>query len=314
MARLGACWCVLVLVAVPSYGAEFQLERAREGVRVEVDGKPFTHYLVKSGRKPVLWPVIGPNGKQLTRGYPMRPALKTEKDDHVHQRSFWFTHGNVNGVDFWSESEGSGQIVHRDFVKVAGGETGVIETVNDWLAPDGRCLCTDRRRLTFDAKGELRWIDFDVTIEAQEKITFGDTKEGSFGVRMAGTMNVDSKLGGKIVNSEGQTDDQAWGKPAAWVDYHGPVEEEQSGIAILNHPRSFRFPTHWHVRTYGLFAANPFGLHDFYGDDSKDGSHSLEKGETFSLFYRVILHRGDEKQAGIAEAFEDYARTERIPQ
>lgn len=314
MCRLSASYCILSLLPfAAAHAAEFKAERTPEGIVIQVDGKPFTQYLVKSGRKPVLWPLVGPNGKPLTRGYPLRPALETEKEDHVHQRSFWFTHGNVNGVDFWSESDTSGQIVHREFTQIAAGQTAVIETLNDWLAPDGRRLCEDRRRLTFAAVDDLRWIDFDVTLAATEKVTFGDTKEGSFGVRVAGTMNVDAKLGGKIVTSEGLTDEAAWGKPAAWVDYHGPVEEETSGIAMLNHPQSFRFPTHWHVRPYGLFAANPFGLHDFYGDDTKDGAHTLEKGETFSLFYRVVLHRGDEKQARIAEVFAEYAKTKRDP-
>jgi len=96
-------------------------------------------------------------------------------------------------------------------------------------------------------------------------VTFGDTKEGSFGLRVNESMKVERKTGGKIVSSEGLEDEKAWGKPAAWVDYYGPIQGETLGIAILNHPSSFRYPTHWHVRPYGLFAANPWGLHDFTG-------------------------------------------------
>ena len=127
-------------------------------------------------------------------------------------------------------------------------------------------------------------------------------------VRVAATMKVESGKGGKIINSEGQTNQAAWGKQAAWVDYHGPVDGRTVGIAILNHPSSFRFPTYWHVRTYGLFAANPFGLHHFKGSQSVDGSHTLSKGETMTLRYRVLLHRGDEKSAKVAEAFDIYAK------
>jgi len=120
-------------------------------------------------------------------------------------------------------------------------------------------------------------------------------------------MRVDRKTGGRIITSEGLENEQAWGKPAAWVDYHGPVGNETLGIAILNHPSSFRYPTHWHVRTYGLFAANPFGLHDFTGGKQR-GDHTMRKGDTFTLRYRVIFHRGDEKQGKIAEAFAAYAK------
>src|SRR6185295_7073001 len=136
------------------------------------------------------------------------------------------------------------------------------------------------------------------------EVVFGDTKEGSFGVRMASSIRVDSKQGGEIVNSDGLTNQAAWGKPAAWVDYHGPVDGETWGIAILNHPSSFRYPTYWHVRTYGLFAANPFGIHDFTG--STDGSFTLAAGKSIELKYRVLLHKGDEKSGNVAEAFATY--------
>lgn len=76
-------------------------------------------------------------------------------------------------------------------------------------------------------------------------------------------MAVDSKLGGKIINSNGIVDGDARGKPAAWSDYNGPVEGENLGIAMLNHPSSFRAPTRWHVRSYGLFTANPFALNQY---------------------------------------------------
>ena len=114
--------------------------------------------------------------------------------------------------------------------------------------------------------------------------------------------------GGTIVNSNGQTDADAWGKRAAWVDYSGPVLGETVGIAVLNHPESLRFPTYWHVRTYGLFAANPFGQRDFLGASAQDGSLSLRQGESFSMHFRVILHAGDAGAANLAEAFEQYAR------
>src|SRR6185295_2116583 len=117
------------------------------------------------------------------------------------------------------------------------------------------------------------------------EVVFGDTKEGSFGVRMASSIRVDSKQGGEIVNSDGLTNQAAWGKPAAWVDYHGPVDGQQVGLAILNHPSSFRYPTYWHVRTYGLFAANPFGLHDFTG--SAQAAYVLPANQSFTLRYRV---------------------------
>ena len=197
----------------------------------------------------------------------------------------WFDHGDVNGTSFWDEQGSHGTIEHREFLQLEEGEQAVIQTKNDWTTPQGKVVCQDIRTLVFGADESTRWIDFQVQVmPATEAVVFGDTKEGSFGMRVAGSMRVELKKGGKIVNSEGQTDGDAWGKRAAWVDYSGPVDGETVGIAILNHPRSFRYPTYWHVRTYGLFAANPFGLHDFLNSKDADGSFKLEPGEKFSLY------------------------------
>ena len=138
---------------------------------------------------------------------------------------------------------------------------------------------------------------------------FGDTKEGTFGLRVPDSMRVDSKKGGQIVNSRGQTgEDACWGQPAEWVDYHGPVDGQTVGIAILNHPGSFRYPARWHVRNYGLFAVNPFAEHEFAKDTSHPVSYTLPQGKVLLLRYRILLHHGDEKQGKVAEAFTDYAK------
>jgi hypothetical protein len=287
--------------------AEITVERSDKGAVVKIDGQLFTEYLVRSGTKPILWPIIGPTGKPMTRDFPMRKRAGESKD-HPHQRSLWFSHGNVNGVNFWTETGNVGTIKHLDFTALASGKQATIATRNAWLARDGRRVCEDLRTLRFGADGDARWIDFDITLKATDgDLVFGDTKEGTFGIRVAETLSVDAKRGGKIVNSQGQVNGDAWGQPAAWVDYHGPVDGQTVGIAIFNHPSSFRYPTTWHVRTYGLFAANPFGLHDFPGGESKNGTVTVPKGKTLDLRYRVLLHRGDERDGKVAEKFAAYA-------
>jgi hypothetical protein len=305
---LTATVLLAILIAAPTLqAAEFKVHQHDDQVDVMLDGKLFTSYLTRSGAKPILFPLVGPTGAEVTRGYPMRKATAAEKSDHVHHRSFWFTHGDVNGISFWHENGEHGVIEHEDFTKLeATSESATIATKNKWLGPNGKLQCTDTRSFTFGTEGNGRYIDAEITVTAAEGgTTFGDTKEGSFGVRTAGSMKVDSKQGGKIVNSEGQTDKEAWGKPAAWVDYHGPADGKTVGITIMNHPSSFRFPTHWHVRTYGLFAANPFGYHDFKSPLG-NGTHKMKAGESFTLRYRVYLHEGDEKQGHVAKVYEAY--------
>ncbi len=279
--------------------AEYALQKGEDRITVLRDGKMMTALLSHSGHKPVLYPVVGPDEVPVTRAYPIEDAKATEKKDHIHHRSFWFTHGEVNGIDFWAEGEGKGNIIQRVAETNRGGESAVIETENDWVGPDGTVILTDVRRFEFhDVLGD-RVIDFNVTLRAGDSdVVFGDTKEGSFGIRVAGSMKVDAMMGGKITNSNGENDGKAWGQPAKWVDYVGPVmqspddpREPVVGIAVLNHPDSFGYPTRWHVRTYGLFAANPFGVHHFTGGNPTEGVR-LKPGEKLGLKYRVILHAG----------------------
>jgi hypothetical protein len=275
-------------------------------LEIRIDGKLFSVHRTDEGAKPFLFPLIGPTGAPVTRAFPMKD-LVGEARDHPHQRSFWFTHGKVSGVDFWSEQGSHGRIQEsgREIV-TAGPVLGRLRTSDDWIGPDGRTVCSDRRVLTVYGTEPDRVLDFDIVLRADHgPVIFGDTKEGMFGLRVASSMDVDRKRGGRITNAEGLNDAQAWGKASAWVDYTGPVDGKTVGIAILNHPRSFRYPTTWHVRTYGLFAANPFGWHDF--GLGRDGEHVLPTGQELRFRYRLILHVGETRQAGIAQAFDGYA-------
>ncbi len=317
----------LIMGTIDRACAEITVEPSEKGAVVKVDGEFFTEYVTGFGEGeireiPILWPILGPTGKAMTRSYPMAEGHKSERKDHPHHRSLWFNHGDVNGFSFWHRDP----IKHVRFVEMTSGPTGKIVTENEWTDREGNIQCCDQRTLVFGADANSRWIDVEIVVKAGDiPVKFGDTKEGTFGVRVAGTMKIDAakpnarhgvpetdpSWGGHVVNSEGDRDGDAWGKRAAWVDYYGPVEDETLGLAILNHPSSFRFPTYWHVRTYGLFAANPFGIHDFEKDETKDGSHTLQPGESMVFRYRVLLHQGDEKKGKVGEAFEAYAAEKR---
>jgi hypothetical protein len=315
----GTSYLAATLDSAPAGGdTVFSLERAtakRPGVElnqkagsieVRLDGMPFTTLDSTTGPKPYFFPLNGPTGKPFTRAFPMRD-VPGEKRDHPHQRSMWFTHGKVNGIDFWSEMKGHGRIVETSRVVEDRDTVGTIRTTDDWVGPEGNVVLSDARVVRVYATRGARILDFDITLKADHgPVTFGDTKEGMFGVRVASSLDVDAKKGGKITNSDGLTDVAAWGKAAAWVDYAGPVGGETVGIAILNHPGSFRYPTTWHVRTYGLFAANPFGWHDF--GMKRSGDYTIPAGESIRFGYRVILHKGDTASAGLPAAFEAYAR------
>ena len=325
-----AAWAALVvLVAGGVAPAEADAEKpqpfavkrtATGGVKVLHAGEPIAEYIVDRGNKPFLWRIIGPTGKSMTRSFP-QADVAGETTDHVHQRGLMFAHEGVGGFDAWTEAATSidrkdyverlarlGVIRHLGYRVLAGGTTAVIHARNDICDAHNKPLLAEERRMTFSAAPNLRIIDVDVDlIAAHGPVDLADRKDAGVYIRVPDSMAVDGKQGGTIINSAGQRDADAWSKHAAWVDYHGPVEGEHLGIAILNHPSSFRHPTAWHVRTYGLFCANPFGMKQM-NPEAESGAVSLAAGERISLRHRFIFHTGDERQAGIAAAYEAYAR------
>jgi len=291
---------------------------------VSIAGHPFTEYHFLNTPKPYLYPLIGPSGAGMTRNFPMA-SPEGEEHDHPHHRSLWFGHGSVNGVDFWNETPDSGRIVHDKFTGIRGGsDKGIIRSRNKWLAPNGNVVCTDERLMTFYNTGtNARMLDFEITIYADHgDVVFGDTKEGTMGLRVAETMRLNRPTGGlnpqsQIVNSEGARDAEAWGKRAKWCDYSGLVDGKIGGIAIFDHPLNPKFPTWWMARDYGLLGANPFGQHEFEKlSNPTVGNLRISAGQSVTFRYRFYLHNGTAEEAKVSERFEEFAngtkRTEKL--
>ncbi len=277
---------------------------------VEINGKLFTEYNYQAVDKPFFYPVIGPTGQNITRHWPMKDG-PDEQHDHRHHQSLWFTHGDVNGHDFWAA--GKSKVVHDKFLETSSSDkVGVIKSANKWVATNDKVVCTDTRTHTFhNTPDDYRIMDFEVSIHASHgKVMLGDTKEGSMAMRLAPTMRLKGKVGkGNIVNSAGDRDDKTWGKPAVWCDYYGPLNGEIVGAAIFNHPDNPRDPTWWHVRNYGLFAANPFGASYFQNKPKGAGTIEIPAGESLTFKYRLYFHKGNEKQARVARLYEEYVNS-----
>jgi hypothetical protein len=306
---------------VKSGGNGVHISQLPDRLRVEINGKLFTEYYFKDVPRPFCYPINGPGGLQMNRDWPMKD-VPGEEHDHQHHRSLWFAHGEVNGQDFWTEKPGTGKVVHAGFDEIKSGkDSGIIKSRNNWVADDGKVICTDERTLRIYNRGDNeRLFDFEITLHASNgELTLGDTKEGTMAIRLAESMRMmkpAQKKGekpqpgeGRAANSEGLRDATAWGKRAAWVDYYGPVEGKIVGVAIFDHPQNPHHPPWWHVRDYGLFAANPFGQHDFEGlNDKTAGQLVVPAGKSVTFRYRFYLHEGDEKPARVAEQFEEYVR------
>jgi hypothetical protein len=304
---------LLLMGLLVPLAAQVKFELKPDGVAVAIDGQPFTTFYYRGeAPKPYLHPLTTAGGKRITRAFPMEQAAG-ETHDHPHHRGLWFTHGDVNGFDFWMNEKSTqngkkGVIANARIVKLSEGrKQGLISFTADWQSPQGQTLLKEKRFMTFYAGKEERVIDLDVTFTAVEKVTFGDTKEGFFALRLRDELS-ESKGTGTLVNAEGKsTMKQVWGARSPWVDYSGQLENEAVGVAIFDHPSNPKHPTYWHARDYGLFAANPFGEHDFLNDKSRDGSVTLNPGQSLRFRFRVLIHSGDNKAAGIAGKYEAYA-------
>jgi len=303
-------------------------QAAPDRILVEIGGKPYTtFYLAPGGNKPYVWPLSTAAGLTVTRHFPME-QFPGETNDHPHHRGLFFSHGDVSGINFWATEPVSptaqqgrpkgqpkgqprlerGSMVLKKVLQLkSGAKSGTIKAVFDGLNAAGKPVMTETRTITFYSDPKLRTIDYEILIEPLEQLTFRDTKEGTFGIRLATSMT-EEKGGGRMVNAEGkETEKNVWGKRSAWVDYCGPVDGQTVGVAIFDNPGNPRHPTYWHSRAYGLHAANIFGVRDFTGDKTQDGSLTVEPGKPLRFRYRVVIHPGDTAAAGIANLYKQYA-------
>lgn len=284
------------VISMPGFSA-VEVKQSPGKVDVLVDGQPFTalHY-GESTMKPFLAPLRSQTGKIVTRRWPME-ASEGETKDHPHHQGLWFTHGDVNGFDFWGnvkEGPKYGKVVVDKITTAEGGsKIGKVGFEGRWIGPDGKALIRETRTMYFHSDPKNRIIDFDITLTALDQpVKFGDTKEGFFAIRLADKL-AEKGGTGTMTNAEGaQKMKNVWGKPSPWVDYSGTLDGESVGIAIFDDPKNPKHPTTWHSRDYGLFAANAFGEHDFYKDKTRDGSLTLQPGKSVRFRYRVVIHPG----------------------
>lgn len=308
------------------------LKQLGDRYRVEINGKLFTEYHFRGGAKPYCYPVLGPGEAAMTRKWPLEEEPEAEHD-HPHHTGLFFGHQKVNGENFWTTNTGT-KVEQQTIASIKSGTDWVaLATFNNWISSKGEIVARDERTLRFYNRPNECVMDFEVTLKASEgAVTLGDDKDGMMAIRVPETMRAlkfvpkgeKAKPGdGHIVLATGINDDgqsavaakdakkeaQTWGKRAEWCDYYGPVAGKTVGIAIFDHPSNPRHPTWWHVRDYGLFAANPFGQHYFENLEDKDaGNFTVVRGKSATFRYRFFFHEGDEKQANVAGRYSEYVK------
>jgi hypothetical protein len=290
-------------------------------IDVMIDGRLFTSYCwPENVYKPILYPVYTSAGTEITRGFPLKPR-EGERNDHIHQAGIWFNYGNVNGYDFWGngyrgiKEPNGGEIKHLAVEKSTGGTgEGILITKESWVDPRGKELLAEKTEYHFIAKGSQRVVDRVTILTAGDTTVFmKDTKEGMFGIRVArqlelpsnealilidSTGNAASKkvttnagVTGNYRSSEGITGEAVWGTRAKWMALDGIIGEEKISLVICDHPKNQSYPTYWHARGYGLFAANPLGWNDFT-KGKEVLNFTIPAGKSVTFRYRVVVTSG----------------------
>ena len=298
----------------------FVNDKANNKIDVQMNGTPFTSYQYQESLpKPVLFPLVTASGKTLTRGFPIDPQ-PGERVDHPHHMGHWFNYGNVNGLDFWNNSdaipeeklEHYGKIVHSEIVDI-NDEQGSITTKSQWQTITDEPLLEENTTFKFSQEGNTRIVDRFTTLTALTDVSFKDNKEGVFGVRVTRAMELPAKkpaifvdaqgnptevkvlyntgVNGNYLSSEGLEGNDVWGTRAEWVKLYSTIDEEPVSITIIDHPNNVGYPTYWHARDYGLFSANPLGQKVF-SKGKEVLNFALKQGESTTFHYRMLIHNG----------------------
>jgi hypothetical protein len=316
---------------------EFRVEEDMQQVEVLIDGDLFTSYIYPPQiKKPVLWPVISQEGIALTRSYPM-VIKEGDRTDHPHHVGVWFNYGDVNGLDFWNNSEARapedrhmyGSIRHLSVEKAEGGAgSAELSTRSEWITPDDKVLLSEETNFHFIVEDQVRIIDRTAILEAMvDTVWFRDNKEGMFAIRVARELELPSEgetkvmdvhgnitvvessenrsVNGNYRSAEGIEGSEVWGSRCRWMKLHGKINGEEVSLVIIDHPSNPGYPTYWHARGYGLFAANTLGQKVF-SNGSQELNFHLTRGEVVTFRYRLVvasMDLGDAQINQLADAF-----------
>lgn len=290
-------------------------------IDISIGGKPFTSFLYPDTlEKPVLYPVHAANGTVVTRGFPLNPQ-PGDPTDHPHHIGIWFNFENLNGLDFWNNSYAIaaakksqyGWVRTDKILEAQSGNTGVLSYHANWTNQAKEVILEETTRFEFSGSGNQRIIDRVTTLKADMEAKFNDAKDGMLGLRLAHALQIpttedqkftddkgivtvvkggtDKVANGTYLTSAGKTGNDAWSTRGVWCKVYAKMGADSVSIAMIDHPKNPNYPTFWHARGYGLFAANPLGEKIFTNGKSAKNL-TLQKGESVTFKYRIVIDNG----------------------
>lgn len=299
---------------------------AQKKVSITIGGKPFTDFIyTDTVEKPFLYPVYAADGQTITRGFPWNPQ-PNDPTDHPHHIGLWFNYEKVNGLDFWNNSyaipaekkKQYGWIRTQKILETENGQNGKLVYLADWTDQLKNILLQEKTTYIFSAGNNTRVIDRITELTAVQNVSFPDAKDGMLGLRVTHELELpvketkeykddkgnitkitatkDASATGNYLTSEGKQGDAAWGTRGNWCMMYGKKGNDTISILIIDHPLNPGYPTYWHARNYGLFAANPLGQ-KIFSEGKENFNFKLAKGKSVTFRYRVVITSGKERLA-----------------
>lgn len=300
---------------------QIKQDAVKQKATILINGKLFTEFnYPDSLEKPFLYPILASNGKTITRGFPLNPQ-PNDPVDHPHHIGLWMNYESVNGLDFWNNSYAIApeKKSHYGWVRttkiggIQSGTKGQLSYEANWHNQAKTVLLKEATSFEFSGTDHLRIIDRTTTLTAQEKVVFADIKDGFLGLRVAHELELpvletkkytdasgivttvkatkDSTVTGNYIASNGKQGDAVWATRADWCMLYGKQGADSTSIVIIDHPSNPGYPTYWHARNYGLFAANPLGQ-KIFSNGKETLNLTLEKGQSVRFKYRIVIAIG----------------------
>lgn len=273
---------------------DFTLQEQTDRLDIYLDNQLIAAYCYASRfPKPYIAPLCTPSGLVLTR-----PVDDQNVKDHAHHQGLFLAYGKVNNLDFWSNRGQEFQIRHVQFLAKSVSQDGLtIEAILEWTGSDGSTILQEQRTLLFTAFEGGYKIHFKSCLKACCDVVLADTKEGLLAIRVADWFREKGGCGLFYSSTGKQGAAAIWGTREPWVCLVGYKDHKQIGLAIRNDPASCNYPTYWHVRDYGLFAANPLGQLEFQTarkvNNPVSRTISLNKGQQAEFIFDVMVYEQD---------------------
>ena len=299
----------LLAILLSPATAQVKIDIKQDRISVDIGQQPFTElYMGKEAHKPFLYPLRTASGKKVSRGFPVEP-LPDDPTDHPHQKGLWVGSEHLSGMDFWENDPSyhrpnMGTIVFKDVLNTRQEDgQGSFTMLSEWISLEGEPVLTETRTMTFyAAPRDCRMFDVDLHLRAKRAVTFEDHHDSVIGIRLGPAF--DEKNGGRPVNAQGGAGERGTrGQRSEWVDWQANLDGEKVGVALMDHPSNFAFPTRWHIRSMGLLVASPFAQHDYWAL-APDSGKTLKAGEELHLRYRILIHPAT---ADVAAVFKEFS-------